>query len=300
MQTFVRVGRHLSFAATARELRTTAATVSRRVSDLESALGVQLLHRTTRQVRLTAEGDEYLRGAEAVLDRLRRLDEGIAARQSGPSGRLRIGCGVSVGQAFLLDAVAEFSRAHPRVDVELVLEDRHVNLVERGLDATVRIGQLRDSSMKMSKLGVATHVACASPDYLASLPALPAHPDDLLDADLIVDTNQPRAWSFRAKDGKEVVEVIPRGRLVVNNAHCARQAALAGLGIAQIPTFVVGEDLRRRELLPVLEGYALPAPPISLIHPGRRSKKLQLFQRLLEARLQPVPPWEQWRAPRVA
>jgi len=292
MRSFVRVARAGSFAAAARELRTTTATVSRRVSELEEELGVRLLQRTTRSVRMTSEGETYLQGAEGILEELRRLDDSVAGR--GPSGPLRIGVGVSFGQAFLLPRLPRFLDQHPRLQVEVRMRDQHEDLIQAGLDAAIRVGRRVDSSLRFAKLTVARHVVCATPEVVARHAI--REPADFSRLPCIIDLNQARSWRFDGPDG-DAIEVQPKGRVAADNAHGVRALVRAGVGFALMPTFMVGEDLWNRRLVPVLDGrFEAPSFEVNLVYPGRRSVRVSALLDHLRACLDPEEPeWDRWR-----
>jgi DNA-binding transcriptional LysR family regulator len=252
LRAFARVARLGSFAAAARELRMSTTAISRRVSNLEERLGARLLHRTTRQVSLTPAGAAALDRAERVLADLDELAE-VVSGDDIPRGHLRVTAGVSLGHAVLHEGLPAFLRAHPDVSVEVLLTDRHVDLVTERIDLAIRIGALSDSGLVARRLGTVGHVICAAPAWVAKHPTLA--PQGLASMPRIVDTNQPRVWRLSGPDGASL-EVPADGRYAVNSAHAARDACRAGLGLAMLPDFVSRRDLEQGTLVDALPGWS--------------------------------------------
>ena len=254
LRAFVRVARLGSFAAAAREMRMSTTAVSRRVANLETDLGARLLHRTTREVSLTPAGTVALERAEQLLSDLEELRDVVAGDEE-PRGHIRITAGVSLGHALLHESLPAFLLAHPEVSVEMVLTDRHVDLVSERIDLAIRIGTLADSNLVARRLGTVGHLICAAPDWLgANGPVLP---EKIHSLPRIVDTNQPLAWRLTGPDGGPL-EVEASGRYAVNSAHAARDACLAGLGLAMLPDFVGRSFLERGELVDALPDWSGP------------------------------------------
>ena len=254
LRAFTRVARLGSFSAAARELRISATAVSRRVGTLEHRLGARLLHRTTRRVSLTPAGVEALERAERLLADLEELHDAVAG-DGAPRGHLRVTAGVSLGHAVLHEALPVFLAAHPEVTVELVLTDRHVDLVAERIDLAVRIGALADSNLVAQRLGAVAHVVCASPAWLTEHGAVDVRA--LAHLPHVVDTNQPHVWRLTGPDGASI-EVPAVGRYAVNSAHAARDACRAGVGLALLPGFVAAPDLRSGRLVDALPDWAGP------------------------------------------
>ena len=254
LRVFVRVARLGSFAAAARELRLSTTAVSRRVASLEEGLGARLLHRTTRRLSLTPAGGVALERAERLLDDLQELKDAVAG-DGRPRGHLRVAAGVSLGRAVLHEGLPAFIEAHPEVSIEVILNDRPVNLVDERIDLAVRIGRLADSSLVIRKLSSVGHLVCAAPHWLAARG--PVDPEELQAYARIVDTNQPLAWRLTGPSG-EGLEVEASGRYAVNNAHAARDACSSGLGLAMLPDFVARPLLARGDLVDALPGWTGP------------------------------------------
>ena len=296
MQVFVRVSRLGSFAAAARELQLSNTATSRVVSQLEAHLGVRLLRRTTRQVSLTDEGAAYLRRCERILADIQELEEGLAEGQRTPRGRLRISAGVSFAQEQLNALMPEFLERYPELEVEALLTDRHIDLVAEGVDVAVRIGRLPDSTLIAKRIAPCRHVVCASPRYVAKR-GLAQTPSALAEHACIIDTNQPRNWHFDGPGGPETFAAT--GRYRVNSAHAARDAAIAGLGIAYLPTFVAGTELVHGALVRQMPDYRAAETAMYAVYPENRylSAGVTAFIRMLAERFQRDPPWDCWLRP---
>ncbi|MEO0601980.1 MAG: LysR substrate-binding domain-containing protein, partial [Myxococcota bacterium] len=224
------------------------------VAALEDRLGTRLLHRTTRRVSLTPAGTEALERAERLLADLEELHDAVVG-DGTPRGHCRVTAGVSLGHALLHEGLPVFLRQHPAVTVEVVLTDRHVDLVAERIDLAVRIGALADSELVAMRLGTVGHVVCAGPAWLDDQG--PFAIDALEGIARVVDTNQPRVWTLSGP-GAASIEVQAAGRYAVNSAHAARDACRAGLGLAMLPSFVARDDLEQGILVDALPGWRGP------------------------------------------
>ncbi len=288
---FDRVVREGSFTAAARSLNLAKSTVSQRVAALEERLGVQLLQRTTRTMRLTDDGAAYHARCARALAELRQAEDDLQNQNAVPRGLLRVTAPRLFGHAFLGDAVSEYLAQWPEVQVELMLAERRVDLVEEGFDVAVRIGSLPDSSLRQRRLGEAGMVHVASPTYLARHPA-PRDLEDLRAHELILVADRPGLrWPFFGPDGPGVFEDTER--LLLNSLVMARQAALAGAGIAWLPAFLAREALQDGSLTVLLADFAPPPLPIFALTPGGRflSAKVRTFLDLLSRRVVSEAPW---------
>ncbi len=246
MSVFARVARLGGFAVAARELRLSTTAVSRHVAQLEEHLRVRLLQRTTRRVSVTEAGAAYLVRCERLLADLEELEDAVGDGRREPRGRLRVSAGVSFAQEQLHATMPRFLTRYPAVEVELVLSDRHVDLVGEGIDVALRVGRLPDSSLFARRIAPCSHVVCAAESYLEAR-GTPRTVDDLAAHDCIIDTNLPRGWRF-VRDGQPA-PIREDGRYRVNSAHGACSAAVAGLGLAYLPAFVAGPSLHRGALV---------------------------------------------------
>ena len=266
--TFIAVGRAQSFAEAARRLRLSTTAVSRHVAELEQALGVALLHRTTRSVNMTEAGARYLPRAEAIMQELDNLNAEIGASDRIPRGNLRISAPPGIGHDWIVPLVTDFLIVHPQIDLELDLSERMVDLVGEGFDAAIRSGPLPSSSLIAHRIIEMRYRLCASPGYLESN-GVPASPRDLVNHDCLFWSTSTiadvAAWTFR-RDG--VSQTVPiRCRLRIGNLPALCRAALAGLGLTMLPELDVQEDLSAGRLVSLLPDYEIPSGVVSLVRP---------------------------------
>jgi DNA-binding transcriptional LysR family regulator len=284
-----------SFSAAARRLRIAKSAVSRQVSELEAALGVRLINRTTRSLSLTEVGRAYHARVEQILADLAAADRAAADARSAPRGRLKVSAPMSFGFLHLTPALTDFLRLYPGVVIDLVLNDRFVDLIEEGFDVAVRIAKLADASFIAKRLAPARRVICASPGYLQSRGALTT-PDDLMGHDCLFNSNlaSTQDWRFTGPDGS-AWPVTVKGPLNINNGDALRAAVLHGLGLASLPTFIVGADLQAGRLVSVLDAYMAQDLAISALYPHSRhlSPTVRAFVDFLSDRFGPRPYWDE-------
>lgn len=267
-----------SFTAAAQELGMTKAMVSRRIAELERRLGVRLLYRSTRQLTLTEEGEQYYQRCSKAVDALTEAELMLSARQQEVTGTLKLAVPIETGQLVVGRMVAKFLQRYPAMQVELELTNRILDPISEGLDAVVRVGDMSNSNLAARRLWSTERLLCASPDYLARSSAI-ARPEDLLRHERVAVSSGFLAshWCFE-RDGREVL-VDPPSRFRVNNITCAREAAKAGLGVASLPAMLCLEELERGELVSLLPEWQQPRVPIYLLFPERRlmPRKLRAF-----------------------
>jgi DNA-binding transcriptional LysR family regulator len=289
---FAQVADMGSFIKAANALEVPRASVSAAIQQLETQLGVRLLHRTTRQVRLTADGEQLLERVRPLLAEVEDIDQLFHAGQRQVSGRLSIDAPSRVARRLIAPALPGLLRRHPRLELVLSSTDRAIDLVQEGVDCAVRIGALDDSSLVVRPLGHIALINCASPDYLREQ-GEPRLPDDLSVGHWSVGYASPKTgrelpWEYLAESGAGQVARVP-ARVVVNNAENYIACCLAGLGLIQIPRFDVQHLLDAGKLIEVMPGWR-PAPmPVSLLYPHRRqrSRRLAVFHDWFAALMQP-------------
>lgn len=264
---FVAVTEARSFSAVGRAKKLATSVVSKRVARLEGQLGVRLFVRTTRTVVPTEAGAAFYARAARVLADLADAGDEIAGLGGAPRGRLRVSAPVLFGERHLVPLLPGFLRAHPEVRVELLLDDRYVNVVEEQFDVALRIGALADSSLSRVRVGSAPTVVVASPAYLAAS-GTPAAPADLVAHNCVRYTNLPAAqeWRFRGSDGP--ISVPVGGNVEMNHGGAQLAMALAGVGIAKLPLFLVAADLAEGGLVSLLDDYRVEPSAISLLFPA--------------------------------
>jgi DNA-binding transcriptional LysR family regulator len=289
MRAFLAVADRGSFAEAARRLRLSPAAVTRAVAQLEDQLGLMLLSRTTRSVRLTERGALYLDRCRQILEGLEDADRLVRGEDALPRGLLAVAAPLTFGRLHVLPVVERLLREHRDLSIRLMLSDRNVLLTEEGIDVAVRIGPPADSALIAIKVGEVRRVLVASPDYLASRGA-PEAPTALSDHDLIAFEGVGAAseWHFA---GSRPTSLHIRPRLAVNSADAAIAAAEAGLGITRMLSYQVHEALAAGRLQPVLQPFAPPAIPVNIMYPPRRlgSANVTAFVKAARAHLAALP-----------
>ncbi|HUH94160.1 MAG TPA: LysR family transcriptional regulator [Casimicrobiaceae bacterium] len=268
---FVRVASAGSFSQAARQLGVSTVAVSRNVQRLESELGVRLLNRTTRKVSLTDEGRELFETSRGALAELEAAHETIAERRREPAGLVRVTSPSVFGRMYVLPLLAEFRARYPRIEVELSFADRLIDIVAEGYDVAIRAGEIAQPNAVVRKLADVPRFVCASPHYLMRHGA-PQTPSQLAVHECIryrsLTSGRPLRWEFGRGPAMKSYDV--RGHLILNDVLAVCEAAIAGLGLAQLATFIATPHIRDSRLVSVLTDYAPPLLPISLYYPARR------------------------------
>lgn len=290
LQVFRRVIELESFSRAAEDLDLSNAAVSKNVQELEKALKTQLIQRTTRRLNLTEVGQLYFQDICSILDRLESLEETISDLSIEPRGLLRVTAPVSLGLTDVAKAIYQFQAMHPTIEIDLVLNDRYVDLIEEGFDVGIRgTGAVSDTSLVMHRICDIRRVVCASPAYLEKY-GEPQVPHDLQQYPCVIYNlaRSPREWRFQR--GTEKVMVTVDGPVQVNNSLAAGQAAAAGLGIIFLPIFTVSEALERGMLRILLADWLAEPLTLYAIYPKHRqhSRKLQVFLDFLSDTLMPT------------
>ncbi|HEX5377071.1 MAG TPA: LysR family transcriptional regulator [Phenylobacterium sp.] len=293
MRTFVSVATLGSFAEAARQLRLSPSVVTRSVAQLEDRLGLTLINRTTRSLRLTERGAIYLESCRQILDDIVDAERAVRGENAEPRGALKVAAPILFGRLHVLPVVNRLLAEHPALSIRLILSDRNVHLVEEGVDVAVRIGELADSSLMAVRLGAVSRVTVASPGYLASRPA-PETPTDLAGHAIIAFEGLDATNEWRFRDSDPVVRVEPR--LAVNSADAAIAAAEAGVGITRALSYQVRSAVEAGRLVPILRAFAPPVSPVSAVYPAGRiaSPNVAAFVRAAREhfRINPMPPIE--------
>jgi len=290
---FAHVVRENGFAAAGARLGLSRSAVSKHVARLERRLGTQLLRRTTRRLSLTEAGQSLYERAAPLLDLVAGAEAEVGRLAGAARGTLRVSAPMSFGQRHLAPLLAEFLRAHEGLRVELRLDDAIVDLIEGGFDCAVRIGELADSSLTARRLAPARRVVCGAPEYLERR-GVPQTPDDLRRHDCLGYTYQASRAGWPFVHGKRQRTVRIDGRLEANNGEVLRAAALAGLGLALLPTFIVGDDLRAGTLRPVLQRWCNWNGSVHAVWPATRHTppKVRAFVDFLARRCGDAPYWD--------
>ncbi|HEU4773043.1 MAG TPA: LysR family transcriptional regulator [Lysobacter sp.] len=291
LASFVAVVNAGSFVGAADALGLSKAAVSRHVAELEARLGVRLLHRTTRRLSLTDDGQRFHARATELLDDASELEAETSSSSGEAAGVLRINAPLTFGNLHLAPLWPAFLDANPKVALDVTLNDRVVDLVEEGYDVAVRITNLRSSQLVSRRLAGTRIVLCASPAYLAEH-GTPAHPGELVEHQVVSYAYWSGGddWRFDGPDGEARVRVRPR--MHTNSGDTCRVAALHGEGVILQPDFIVGDDLRRGDLVELMPEYRSIELGIHAVYASRKHlpmKTRRLVDFLVEAFAQP--PW---------
>jgi DNA-binding transcriptional LysR family regulator len=267
MTTFVTVVDTGGFSAAARKLAVSTSVVSRIVTELEDHLGVRLLTRTTRMVRLTEAGTAYIEDCRRILADIDGSERAAAGTRAAPRGQLNVTAPVLFGREYVMPIVLDYLAKYPEVDLRCWFLDRVINMVDEGIDVAVRIGELPDSSLQASRVGHVRRIVCASPAYLAEH-GEPQAPDDLVNhvAILLNGVSTSSEWHFHSKQKQEQIAVTMRPRLVTTTNDSAIAAAVAGFGLTRVLSYQVANQLRDGTLKIVLADFEPPALPVNVVH----------------------------------
>lgn len=280
LSVFIRVVDEGSFTAAAKSLGMTKSRVSRMVAELEEALGVRLLQRTTRQLHLTEVGHAYYSSCSQSVKEVHEAHRMIADREASPQGILRIVAPVIAGSGLMGHYFARYQRLYPDVRIEATYTDRQFNLIQDGFDLGVYIGVQPDSSLISRTLTESNSVICASPAYLAEhgTPQVPADLTNLRSVK-IGEGKQPLHLALTHKLTGEAVEVDVQTNMVTNLIAGAINSIVHGAGIGEVPYLLAGEEILSGHLIPLLRDWEIRPQPISLAYPSRQylPKKVRLF-----------------------
>lgn len=268
---FAETAKHGNFAAAARELGSPPSTLAKAVARLEETLGVKLFHRTTRQVNLTPDGERLFERCQRVLSELEDLEAEAAGTGARPSGTLRVDVPITYGKRFVLPRLAALVREHPGLQLDLRLNDGYVDLVRDGIDLALRVGRLQDSTLVARRVDRQAMVLCASPGYLAEH-GTPRRLDELERHVAVVfrlpSSGRNRPWQFRQRG--EAIELQPGSRVRLNDGEAIVAALSLGLGLGQLPDYMVEDELADGRLVEVLPSLRPEALPVSLVWPSGR------------------------------
>ncbi len=274
---FASAARHASFARAARELGLSPSGVAKNIARLEGQLGMRLFHRTTRQVTLSQDGEDIYARCQRILDDVESLETAATQARSGMRGTLRIDMPVTYGRQVVLPVLMTIMARHPALKIDARFSDQVVDIVKEGLDAAVRIGPLADSGLAGRQFDQQFVWTYASPDYLARHRE-PGSPDELTKHTCLLfrlpSSGRDRPWHFRS--GKRNFSLTPESGMRLGDGEALVQAAAAGLGLLQVPTYLAEHEVKRGRLVEILQGYR-PAPlPISLVYPSHRHIPLRV------------------------
>lgn len=269
MQTFVFVAEAGSFTAVADRSQVARSAVTRQIAGLEKHLGVKLINRSTRRLSLTAEGAAYLERCRVILNMLDAAESGLAGESAELRGRIRIGLPLHFGLQELLPTLLDFAAEHPAVELVMDIADRRSNLVEEGLDLSIRITARLEEADVVRKLGACRLWTLASPQYLAQH-GEPRHPEELRHHGCLVYSNDPEGASWEFLDKSTPVRVPVRGRIVADNGVALCEAAARGMGVTRQPDFIAGPYVKSGRLRPILRRFSGAPLGIYAVLPGNR------------------------------
>lgn len=293
MNAFAKVVALGSYAEAGRVLGLTRSAVSKAVMELEHVLGARLLDRTTRRVSATEAGRAYYERCIAILADVEETELQIAQLHEQPRGILKVNGPMSFGISYLAPAVAEFMTTFPDLKVELTLNDRFIDPIEEGVDVTIRIGALADSSLIARKLAPVHRVLVAAPDYIARH-GVPRHPDELAGHRCLAYGHSTALQRWELGNGDQRVSVPLQSVLCSNNGEVLRSAAVAGLGIAKLPTFIVGPHIAAGRLAVVMPDWPPSGLNIFALYAPNRylAAKTRVFIDYLVGKFGSSPPWD--------
>ncbi len=287
-----------SFSAAGRALGVAPSSVARGIAALEDDLGARLLHRTTRRLSLTEAGRLYLERARNILGEVEEARLSVTQLEAEPRGTLKLNIPTAFGHAHIVPMLRDFLKSYGDLRIDLDMTDAFVDLVEEGIDLAIRIGELEDSSLVARKLAPNIRVVCASPAYFERY-GRPSLPEDLRDHNCLIYKRQMSrvTWHFRDADGT-IHDVPVSGDVQTNNTEALLRVTLDGQGIAILPTWLVGRDVRNNRLDIVFDDYTVSPTALDTniyaVFPYNRhlSPKVRAFIDVLLKRFNPIPPWD--------
>jgi len=299
IKVFMQVVETGSFSAASERLGISRAAASKYVSQLEEHLGGRLLNRTTRHVSTTEPGRMYFERCKEMLHILEEADDMVSGLSGTPKGTLRISAPSVFTERHIVPLISEFTSMYPGVKVEMMVSDRYVDLVDEGYDLAIRVGTMEDSDLIARRLARCRHVLIASPEYLKNAPPLDVPEDIENHACLLYSFTEGGRWPL-SKDGIEhSVKISPV--MKSNNPEVLLEAAIAGMGLSIMPTFIASDAIRRGELQVVLEGYVSLDLDIYAVYTSRHylPAKIKVFVDFLKQRIDDPPYWDHFLSVRT-
>lgn len=275
MRVFLRVIQTGSFSAAAREQSTSQATVSKKISALEDKLGVKLIARTSRELSLTQAGQEYYDHCVNILQEIDEVEANVRSQVSSPKGILRIAAPAPLARILLAPLIAEFLYEYPEIEVDMVIEERHIDLIAEGVDIAIRAKKLEDSSLIARPLFNNPLLLVASPSYLKKH-GIPTQPNELKTHNCIVYTFNRSLNNWHFMDNDNEISVPVQGVFRSNSGETNLEMALAGLGITQLPIWMIDKYLEMGDLIRILESFPTDTVPINAIYPHSRHIPLKV------------------------
>ena len=266
---FVAVVENGGFSAASRRLGVSKSAVSKRINQLENHLGVLLLHRTTRKLSLTEAGERYYEHAAQALNAAGKAEDAVTELQGEPQGKLKISSPMSFGRLHVAPMIPKFMQRYPKLQIDLVMDDRNIDLVADGIDVSIRSGDMEDSTLIARKLAPLRQVLCASPGYINRY-GMPLAPSELCDRNCLLFSYSGDSNQWVLNKGGRSEAILVSGNYRVNNSEALLEALREGIGIGRLPTFVAGPDLKAGNLVRVLEPYHIPDHTFYAVFPERQ------------------------------
>ena len=295
MAMFVRVVEAGSITKAAEQLNIAKSAVSRRLKELETRLGSQLISRTTRQSNLTQAGEQYYQKVHHILSEVDALNEETSGTPTRIEGTLKMTAPLSFGLMHLNDVIDEYANQHPELKFELDFSDRHTDLIEEGFELAIRIRELQDSSYQAKRLALIRYALCASPAYLERM-GTPKTFDDLTEHEFLqYGMSKSSTIELIDEQGKKH-QVAVNGKIKANNGDFLREMAVKGHGIAFLPTFITYQALISGELVPILQQYQLPTLNAYAVYPKNRflSQRCRYLIDFIAERFGDNPYWDKF------
>jgi len=291
MALYVKVVENNSFSRTAHREDIPVSTVSRKISELEKALGVRLLERSTRRLRMTEIGQDYYERCRRGLEEFESANFMVSDQQTEVSGRLRLSVPPSISEAVIIPLIEAFQALYPNAIVNCLVTDRHVNHIEDGIDISLRVGDLKDSSLVARRLLRYRSVLVASPRYLERAGA-PSHPNELPLHALVAFSRWDPAVTWVLENNGETHKVNVQPRIAINDYAGVQSAVINGLGISEIPSILCGQRLQDGSLEEVMPEWQFAPVTLSAIYPSNRnlSRLVRLFKDFCVDRIQTLVP----------
>ncbi|MCL9776820.1 LysR family transcriptional regulator [Vibrio methylphosphonaticus] len=285
---FVEVVESGSFTIAAEKTHHSTSYISKEVTKLEERLGVRLLQRTTRVLKLTPEGEHFYQQARDVIDAAKAAEESISGSQTEPTGVLKITCPVALGLSTMTPIFTRYAQTYPKVSLDIDLSDKKIDVIEQGIDIAIRASdKLEDSSLISRKLFSDTGVTIASPQYLKSR-GTPIHPRELTQHDIITYSyaKNPKRWSYQEPNGHEAIVDITN-RITINSAQMELEMCKAGVGITRLPRFYLGNEIESGELIELFSDFPKHQLGVYMVYPSRKhmSAKVRAFKEIVEQEL---------------
>mgnify|MGYP000232164800 CR=1 FL=1 len=277
---FVAVASTGSFTRAAQATARSTSYISKEINSLENRLGARLMHRTTRTLVLTPEGERFYEQCQQIVNDAQQAEAALSGQQGEPSGVLKLSCPVSFGLSRLRPVLAAFTERYPKINLELELNDRKVDVVADGFDIVIRASeQLEDSSLISRRFMKSRGLVLASPDYLKRF-GTPSHPEELTQHQTISYSNlkNPKSWGFKGPDGKDLFVDLD-SRVVTNSPEMELSLCLAGQGITRLPRFNLNDEIETGQLVELLPNYQNHPIDVFLVYPSRKhmSSRVRCF-----------------------